>query len=201
MTSVPPLASTQPTASNVPTAPFALFLSICLQIWRETPAVRRRRTSPELEDERENHNHTHTIDAKLFGYLFPFFVKCWWQFYFCLRNKDNKTLYLTETFMKWTQSQTYCRDSHTDHTAGRHQWDEDLDDLHSWWSQHTKMTQKEADSKQRLGVTWTLFTKTWFKRERQILINMGRGLYTWLIQEYEHKNYEHEWGAIYKCVT
>lgn len=141
-----------------------------------------------------------TTTTKLFGYLFPFFVKCWWQFYFCLRNKDNKTLYLTETF-KWTQSQTYCRDSHTDHTAGRHQRDEDLDDLHSWWSQHTKMTQKEADSKQRLGVTWTLFTKTWFKRERQILINMGRGLYTRLIQEYEHKNYEHEWRAIYKCVT
>lgn len=61
MTSVPPLASTQPTASNVPTAPFALFLSICLQIWRETPAVRRTRTRGW---ERENHNHTHThVDA------------------------------------------------------------------------------------------------------------------------------------------
>lgn len=160
MTSVPPLASTQPTASNVPTAPFALFLSICLQIWRETPAVRRRRTSPELEDERENHNHTHThtlLTLNCLGIYFLFLSSADGSFIFATEiKKDNKTLYLTETFMKWTQSQTYCRDSHTDRTAGRHQRDEDLDDLHSWWSRHTKMTQK-ADSKQRLGVTWTNF--------------------------------------------
>lgn len=107
---------------------------------------------------RERTTTTHTLlTLNCLGIYFLFLSSADGSFIFATEiKKDNKTLYLTETFMKWTQSQTYCRDSHTDRTAGRHQRDEDLDDLHSWWSRHTKMTQK-ADSKQRLGVTWTNF--------------------------------------------